>query len=177
MRHLTLLTLVSAFAFPAVLAAQDDLIINAMSAGPLSITFDARITQWDGTVIREGSNGWTCLPDRSDTPGNDPWCVDDTWLGFLDALVNGNEPDYNTIGIAYMLMGDTPVSNTDPAATSKTTDADWVVDLRAHLMMLIPSKQAVEDISTDPYNGGPWMMWPDTPYAHLMIPIDSFGKP
>jgi hypothetical protein len=22
-------------------------------------------------------------------------------------------------------------------------------------------------------NGGPWVMWPGTPYAHLMIPIDS----
>ncbi len=76
-----------------------------------------------------------------------------------------------------MLMGDSPVSNTDPAATSKTTDADWVVELRAHLMMLIPDRQALEGISTDPYNGGPWIMWPDTPYAHLMIPIDSFGKP
>ena len=177
MRHLTLLAIASAFAFPVLLAAQDNVVINAMSAGPLSISFDARITKWDGTVIREGSNGWTCLPDKKDTPGNDPWCVDETWLGFLDALTNGRTPSYNRIGMAYMLMGDSPVSNTDPAATSKTTDADWVVDLRAHLMMLIPDKQALEGVSTDPYNGGPWIMWGDTPYAHLMIPIDSFGKP
>jgi hypothetical protein len=177
MRRLTLLAIASALAFPVALTAQDNVVMNAMSAGPLSISFHARIMTWDGTVIREGSNGWTCLPDRSDTPTNDPWCVDETWLGFLDALVNGREPSYNTIGVAYMLMGDTPVSNTDPAATSKTTDADWVVDLRAHLMMLIPDRRALEGVSTDAYNGGPWVMWPDTPYAHLMIPIDSFGKP
>ncbi len=177
MRRLTLLALASAFAFPTLLAAQDNMVINAMSAGPLSISFDASIRTWGGKVIREGSNSWTCIPDRQDTPGNDPWCVDETWVGFIDALVNGTAPSYDRVGIAYMLMGDTPVSNTDPAATSKTTDADWVVELRAHLMMLIPDKQALEGMSTDPYNGGPWIMWPDTPYAHLMIPIDSFGKP
>ncbi len=83
----------------------------------------------------------------------------------------------SAVGVAYMLMGDSPVSNTDPAATSKTTDSDWVVGLGAHLMMLIPDRRSLDGISTDPYNGGPWIMWPDTPYAHLMIPIDSFGKP
>ena len=31
----------------------------------------------------------------------------------------------------------------------------------------------LENISTDHLNGGPWVMWPDTPYRHLMIPIDS----
>jgi hypothetical protein len=24
-------------------------------------------------------------------------------------------------------------------------------------------------------NGGPWIMWPDTPYAHIMIPLESRG--
>ena len=26
-------------------------------------------------------------------------------------------------------------------------------------------------ITTDHRNGGPWVMWPDTPYAHIMIPV------
>ena len=97
-----------------------------MSAGPLSVSYAARITTWDGTVVREGSNGWTCLPDRPDTQGNDPWCVDETWLGFIDALFNGREPSYTTLGTAYMLMGDSPVSNPNPAATEMTTEGDWV---------------------------------------------------
>ena len=49
-----------------------DPIQNAMSAGPSSISSDAAILDWDLNVIREGANGWTCLPDRPDTPGNDP---------------------------------------------------------------------------------------------------------
>jgi hypothetical protein len=48
-----------------------------------------------------------------------------------------------------------------------------VTGLGAHLMMLIPDLSMLEGMSTDHRNGGPWVMWPDTPYAHLMIPIDS----
>ncbi len=176
MRGTTLLLAV-ALALPSSLTAQDDVILSAMSAGPLSISYAASVMTWgDWTVVREGSNGWTCLPDRSDTPGNDPWCVDETWLGFIHALFSGTEPNYTTFGTAYMLMGDTEVSNTDPAATEKTTDADWVEGLGAHLMMLVPDKNALRNISTDPYNGGPWVMWPDTPYAHVMIPIASYSR-
>ena len=176
MRNTTLLV-AAAIALPASLTAQDDVILSAMSAGPLSISYAARITTWDGTVVREGNNGWTCLPDRPDTPGNDPWCVDATWLGFIDALFNDREPNYTTLGTAYMLMGDTQVSNTDPAATEEmTSKEDWVQGLGAHLMMLVPDKNALSNISTDPYNGGPWVMWPDTPYAHVMIPIDSYSR-
>ena len=173
----TMLLIAVAIALPSSLTAQDDVILSAMSAGPLSISYAARITTWDGTVLREGDNGWTCLPDNPDTPGNDPWCVDATWLGFIDALVNSREPSYTALGTAYMLMGDTPVSNIDPAGTEMTTEAaDWVEGLGAHLMMLVPDKSAISSISTDPYNGGPWVMWPDTPYAHVMIPIASYSR-
>jgi len=40
-------------------------------------------------------------------------------------------------------------------------------------MMLIPELSYLESVSTDHLNGGPWVMWPDTPYAHLMIPVAS----
>lgn len=73
-----------------------------------------------------------------------------------------------------MLRGDTPVSNTDPYATRKTNDADWVSGLGAHLMILVPDRDSFSSLPTDPHNGGPWIMWPDTPYAHIMIPIDSY---
>ena len=80
---------------------------------------------------------------------------------------------YSEIGIAYMLMGDSPVSNSDPYATEPTAADDWVTDLGAHMMMLIPDQSLLENISTDHLNGGPWVMWPETPYAHLMIPVVS----
>jgi hypothetical protein len=76
------------------------------------------------------------------------------------------------IGFAYMLAGDSPVSNTDPYATEPTGSEDRVTDLGAHLMMLVPNSE-FSGISTDHLNGGPWVMWPDTPYAYIMIPTES----
>lgn len=163
---------------PGLLLAQDyspmdDPIISAMSAGPLSISANARIVDWDMNELRPGSNGWTCLPDRKDTPGKDPWCVNEPWMKFLNAYINGEEPEYEEIGFAYMLAGDTEVSNADPFATEMTGPDDWVAGLGMHMMMLIPDHSMLENISTDHANGGPWVMWPNTPYVHLMIPVES----
>ncbi|MDT8436655.1 MAG: hypothetical protein RRA92_07850 [Gemmatimonadota bacterium] len=153
--------------------AQDARIASAMSAGPASISDDATIMDWEMNVLREGTNGWTCLPDRPDTEGDDPWCVNDPWLNFLHAYMNGEDPSYDALGIAYMLQGDSPVSNSDPFATEPTGPEDWVTGLGAHLMLLVPDRSLLDGISTDHRNGGPWVMWPGTPYAHLMIPVES----
>ncbi len=93
-------------------------------------------------------------------------------MNLLDALSNGKNPTYDKVGIAYMLAGDAPISNITPAGTK--ADGDWVEGLRAHLMILVPDHSSFDNISTDPDNGGPWIMWPGTPYAHIMIPIDSY---
>ena len=156
-------------------APGDDPIQSAMSAAPASISADAAVMDWDLNVLREGSNGWTCLPDRPDTPGTDPWCVTDAWLNFLQAYVSKTEPTYTEIGFAYMFQGDTAVSNADPYAMDQTGPEDWVTGLGPHLMMLVPNRESLTQISTDHLNGGPWIMWPDTPYAHIMIPLEDRG--
>jgi hypothetical protein len=153
-----------------------DLVQSAMSAAPTSIAARATIMDWEFNVVREGSNGWTCLPDRVNTPGNDPWCVNDPWVNFLKAYVAQQKPTYTEIGFAYMLQGDTPVSNADPFATEPTDPGDWVTELGAHLMILVPDLGLLNNISTDHLNGGPWIMWPDTPYAHIMVPLESRGQ-
>jgi len=162
----------TAAAAPAA-GSQADIIRNAERAGPASIAAESAVMDWEMNVIREGSNGWTCLPDRPDTPGDDPWCVNGPWLNFLQAYVSQTEPSYTEIGFAYMLVGDSPVSNSDPYATEPTGPEDWVTDVHGHLMMLVPDPSMLEGISTDHLNGGPWIMWPDTPYAHIMIPVES----
>ncbi len=107
------------FTLPSSATAQDA-IASARSAGPDSISADATVMDWDLNVVSPGSNDWTCLPDRPDTPGNDPWCVTGAWLDFLKAYIGQTQPTYADIGFAYMLQGDTPVSNTDPYATEPT---------------------------------------------------------
>jgi hypothetical protein len=165
-----------ALLLPATALAQQDVIASAESAGPATVSKHATVMNWSLETVREGTNGWTCLPDRPNTPGNDPWCVNEPWLNFLQAYVGQTKPTYTTVGIAYMLQGDTPVSNTNPYATEPTSAGDWVQGLGPHLMVLVPDAEMLEGVSTDPYNGGPWIMWPETPYAHLMIPLESFSS-
>ena len=150
---------------------------RAEAAGPSSLTKNATIMDRDGKVLRKGTNGWTCMPDNPDTPGTDPMCMNEPWLDFKDAKKNKTKPTYTQVGIAYMLQGDTPVSNTDPYASTPRPGEDWVEGLGAHIMLLIPDVAAMKNVSTDSKNGGPWIMWSGTPYAHLMIPIDSYPSP
>jgi len=58
-----------------------------------------------------------------------------------------------------------------------TKGDDWVEGVGAHIMVLVPNVETFKNVSTDSKNGGPWVMWADTPYAHLMIPIDSYPAP
>ena len=36
--------------------------------------------------------------------------------------------------------------------------------------------EATGGLSTDPHNGGPYVMWKGTPYAHIMIPVADRPK-
>ena len=50
-------------------------IARAMSAAPEGISAKATIMDLDGTILREGSNGWTCLPGVGLIPGDKhPMC-------------------------------------------------------------------------------------------------------
>jgi len=147
---------------------------GAERAAPSSLSKHATIMNRDGQVIRKGSNGWTCMPDNPVTRGTDSICMNEPWLNFMDAMKNKKNPAVVQVGIAYMLQGDRPVSNIDPYATEPKPGDDWVEGLGAHLMILVPDEGLLKDVSTDSKNGGPWIMWSGTPYAHLMIPIDSY---
>ncbi len=175
MKRTSLFVGAASMLLPVTAAAQDP-IASAMSAAPVSISADAAVMAWDGTQLREGTNDWTCLPDNADTPGTDPECVNEAWLNFMNAYMNKTEPTYTEIGFSYMLQGDTPVSNSDPFATEPTGPEDWVTDPGPHLMIVVPDAEMLEGISTDHLNGGPWIMWPGTPYAHIMIPLESRGR-
>ena len=75
------------------------------------------------------------------------------------------------VGFAYMLGGDNGASNTDPYATGKTSDNHWVVT-GPHVMILGPAAKTMGypmTANADPTK--PYVMWPDTPYAHLMLPV------
>ena len=175
MKTIKLISILTILFFP-ISGMAGDPIKSAESAGPPDLATKATIMDWNDKVLRKGSNGWTCLPDRPDTPGNDPWCVNQSWMNFLKAYKSKTQPSYTTVGVAYMLQGDTPVSNSDPYAAHKTNDADWVMNLGPHLMVLLPHLEDMGDVPTEWRKGGIWIMWKGTPYQHLMIPLESMSK-
>jgi hypothetical protein len=162
-------------------AGQDDadtqaMIESAMSAGPSSLSADATILDYTlddagkFVVLREGSNGWSCYPDYPTSPGNDPQCLDQTWLDWMYAYFAGEEPEVKVPGLAYMLQGGSDPSNTDPLATEPPAGEDWV-STPAHIMLLLPGELDQSVFTTDHHSGQPYIMWAGTPYEHIMMPV------
>ncbi|WP_207308771.1 hypothetical protein [Marinobacter caseinilyticus] len=144
----------------------------AMSAGPVQISENATIMDMDGTILREGSNGWTCMPSVS--PELDvPMCNDATWMAIVEALGNKAPFETSTVGISYMLGGDVPTNNDDPFDTTQDPGEPWVTE-GPHVMITVPNpEEALEGISNDPNVGGPYVMFKNTPYAHIMVPLGA----
>ncbi|HSK19253.1 MAG TPA: hypothetical protein VK912_08935, partial [Longimicrobiales bacterium] len=130
MRRTPLLSIVLAAAFTTPAAAQvpdvQAQIRNALSAAPPEVAAIATVSTLDGKILREGTSDWVCFPDMPDVPNDTPMCLDATWREVVDAWQNRREPDYEGIGIAYMLQSDMPVSNIDPFATAPTPDNEWI---------------------------------------------------
>jgi hypothetical protein len=153
------------------------MISEALSAAPAAVAKTAKVMDWDGHVLREGSSAYTCFPTppQMRKMGKEPMCLDATWQKWAQAWFEHKDFKADQAGIAYMLGGDVGASNTDPYATEKKPDNQWVVS-GPHMMVLVPDASALANISTDPNNGGPFVMWKGTPYAHIMVPIGAAPK-
>jgi hypothetical protein len=142
---------------------------EALSAGPEAIAAEAAVVDWEGNTLKEGTNGWTCMPSP---PGFEdaPMCLDEPWMAWAQGYGSKTDVVIDKVGIAYMLKGDDGASNIDPYAEGPTDDNDWV-EAGPHLMVIVPDATAYDALSTDHTTGGPWVMWAGTPYAHIMVPL------
>jgi hypothetical protein len=185
-RHLVPLALVLTTA-PGSLQAQgagqtakarttQEKISEALSAAPEAIAKTATVKDWptdptgDFTVLRRGTSEWVCLPTPPISQGFEPMCVDAEWQAFVTAFLRKQAPPApKEVGYGYMLNTRGVGSNTDPFAAGQTADNQWH-HYGGHLMLIFPDAKAYEGISDDPNNGGPYVMWKGTPYAHVMVP-------
>ena len=153
----------------ALAGDKDAMIARAMSAGPAQVAAEAKIVHHDGTVLREGSNGWTCMPSMG--PGMDfPMCNDATWMAFMQAFAEKKAPSPTGVGVSYMFAGDVAVNNDDPFDTTQDPGETWVAE-GPHIMVIVPDAETtLRDMTSDPNAGGPYVMFKNTPYAHIMIP-------
>lgn len=152
-------------------AAEDKaaLIALARSAAPAMISADATV-MYRGDVLVKGSNNWTCLPETLPDDGA-PMCNDATWMQMMEAMANEAGFEATGVGISYMLQGDAGVSNSHPMHPMGKDAPDFIKE-GAHLMIILP-RNLLEGITDDPHAGGPYVMWGDTPYAHIMVPLED----
>lgn len=152
------------------------LIKSAMEAAPKKVAAGATIVAAgaDGKMqtLREGNNGFTCMPDNPATPGKDPMCMDKAALAWATAWIEHKTPESGNIGFMYMLAGGTDASNTDPYASKPEADNSWI-KTGPHVM-IVGADQLFYDMypkDAKPDTSVPYVMWPGTPYQHLMIPV------
>jgi hypothetical protein len=148
----------------------DKLIAYARSAAPAAVSADATVVV-NGEVVAEGSNGWTCLPEVM-AGDRAPVCIDAVWGEMMAAVGAKAAFSASGVGLSYMLQGEPPgsgVSNSDPYHEDPQ-NADDYVETGPHLMLIVP-KKLLEGMNSDPSTGGPYVMWGDTDYAHIMIPV------
>ena len=173
----TLLTVLVSLTISSIALADDESaatkIARAESAAPASISAAATIVDVDGTVLREGSNGWTCLPGVPLVPGDKhPMCNDAIWTAWLAATAAGEQYSSDRVGYSYMLQGDAMVHNHDPSASQPDDSGHWVQE-GPHLMLLMPANVSLAGMSDDPNVPGPYVMWGETPMRHIMVPVGA----
>jgi hypothetical protein len=150
-------------------ASDASYIAKALSAAPPAVAKGAGVARMDKDgkmqMLRESKNGFTCMVML-----NNIMCADANSMAFFDAAAKKQTPPAK-LGLTYMLRGDQGASNTDPGATKKTADNHWVVT-GPHIMIV---GAGVKDLglpdSADADSSKPYLMWPNTPYAHAMIPV------
>ena len=148
---------------------------TAMSAGPTAIAQGATIMDMSATVdsltvLRTGTNGWTCVADALGPHHPGPMCVDGQWMKWMEAYMAHKPPAISAVGTAYMLAGANDPSNTDPYATAPAAGKDWVTS-GPHLMVITSGAHAYDALPHEPANEVPYVMFLGTPYAHVMVPV------
>ena len=177
-KFMILTAAVFAMALPAIQLARAgdaELIKSAESAAPAAVASDAAIYFMgaDGKMktLREGTNGFWCMPDSPATPGPDPMCGDANAMEWAMAWIGKKDPPKGKVGFMYMLAGGTDASNTDPYAAAPTANNNWL-KTGPHVMVMNAMDMMVGyPTSAKPDTSKPYVMWAGTPYQHLMIPI------
>lgn len=120
-------------------------------------------------ILREGSNGFTCMPGNPNVVGEPPMCADAAsmqWFG--DAKAHKPKPTNIVPGITYMLAGATQRSDSDPYDTTSPP-----ITVGPHWMLIWPFDPKTTGLPTTHKPTGAYIMWAGSPYAHVRI----MGRP
>jgi len=162
------------FSPPAAIGAEQaapsdsDYIAKVMKGAPSAVVQGSTIIEAGETgkrTLQVGTNGFTCgLTSKG------PVCADRNALAWMHAVATHTAPPAAP-GFAYMLGGDSGSSNTEPDASAPTPMNYWM-KTGPNVMIFGPAvKQMGYPMAPDADPTEPYVMWANTPYAHLMIPV------
>jgi hypothetical protein len=129
-------------------------IARAVSAAPDDIAKAARVIGTDANgkviVLREGTNGFTCMPGNPKVIGEPPMCADAASMQWAaDFKAHKPKPTNTVPGITYMLAGATQRSDSDPydeTSPAITVGPHWMImwpfDPKATGLPITPSRPA-----------------------------------
>lgn len=160
------------------------------TAAPSFIAANCSVVDVDGTVLREGTNGWTAMaanPRGMADPENGwkdpheamPMVGDGPAMQWAMAYMGGKTPEMETDGWAWMLHGDMGEDNRkhlviDEEGVAKAkADGEWI-ESGAHLMLFPKDPASLEGQTTNFNTGAPYVMFKGTGYDHLMIPVEGY---
>lgn len=157
--------------------SDEEKIKEAMSAAPAAVGANATIMVFDDDgsmrMVREGSNGFTCMSDDP-TPGHNPMCLDANAMLWAEAWMSKTEPPKGKVGFGYMLAGGGTPSNIDPYATEPPAGRELMLEPPHVMIFSLPEAiTGYPGAGTEDYDASqPWVMWAGTPYEHLMLPVE-----
>ena len=154
------------------------------SAAPSFLGDKATIIGGDGKVIRGGANGWTCqagnprpYPEKGWKSAHEamPACFDEVGAKWMGAFMKDEKPNLSRSTFMWMLHGDVGEDNTTPKVLNKadSTPGEWI-ESGPHLMLIPKDASDLANYSDDFMHGEPYVMMPDTVYAHIMIPVGGY---
>ena len=144
----------------------------ALSAAPAGVAKDAGVMIYgaDGklTEVRKSNNGFVCIPTVLNLPKPDPMCMDAAGHQWLTDISNNAPKPSNTVpGIIYMARGGSHFEKGGKVVMSG--EGAKVVEEPPHWMVMWPFDPAASQLPTIPNASGVYIMFEDSPYAHLMI--------
>ena len=156
------------------------------TAAPSFIASGCKVMEADGTVLREGTNGWTAMPGNPrgmSDPENGwkdpheamPMVMDAQAMKWAMAFMSGKKPELDNDGWMYMLHGDMGEDNTKQSVFNKEDAAEghWI-ESGPHIMLMPKDPSSLKGLTSDFNSGGPYIMFEGTGYDHVMIPLEGY---
>jgi hypothetical protein len=130
-----------------------------------------------GRVLRQRTNGWTCMPDVPGRPQHDPMCVNETMMTWLMATLAGKKPDIDRVGLAYMLLGEARQGQNASTAKDPSQVKEWFC-VGPYFLVVLPdsAKDALRGINQDLSNNQPYTTLLSSAHAATPLWVISVAK-